>query len=120
MYAHRNGCPWDKRTCEEAAENGHLEVLQYAHSRKCPWDETTCAGAVAGGHLECLRYARRNGCPWDEPTKALAADTLQYTEAYDPDPQEEDQDGFDCCFGGLWGFSQWKQKLLLPWDDAKP
>ena len=30
-YAHENGCPWDKKTCSEAALNGHLECLQYAH-----------------------------------------------------------------------------------------
>jgi hypothetical protein len=71
-YTHENGlvstggrCPWDSKTCENAARGGHLEVLKYAHENRCPWDWKTCADAASGGHLECLKYAHENGCYWD-------------------------------------------------------
>ena len=52
----------------DAAEGGHLEVLQWARANGAPWDEWTCAGAAEGGHLEVLQWARANGAPWDERT----------------------------------------------------
>ena len=63
----RKGCPWDERTCSEAAR-GHLECLKYAHENGCPWDEETCSDAARRGHLECLKYLHEKGCPWDERT----------------------------------------------------
>ncbi len=32
-------CPWDEYVCSEAAENGHLEILQWlrAQDPPCPW-----------------------------------------------------------------------------------
>jgi hypothetical protein len=47
--------------CSNAAENGHLEVLQWAHANGCPWDEDTietCECAAKGGHLEVLKWLR--------------------------------------------------------------
>ena len=41
QWARRNGCPWNARTCNAAAKEGHLEVLQWAHQNGCPWDELT-------------------------------------------------------------------------------
>jgi len=29
---------WDEETCEEAASNGHPEVLKWACENGCPWD----------------------------------------------------------------------------------
>jgi hypothetical protein len=43
VYAHENGCQWDRNTCSSAAENGHLECLKYAHENGCKWDEYTCS-----------------------------------------------------------------------------
>jgi hypothetical protein len=60
-------------TCMNAAEGGHLEVLQWARANSCPCDEVTCSGAAEGGHLEVLQWARANGCPWDEHTCGNAA-----------------------------------------------
>ena len=42
VYAHENECPWGKKTCSDAAENGHLECLKYAHENGCPWDGDSC------------------------------------------------------------------------------
>src|SRR5690349_14049438 len=33
---------------------GYLEVLQWARANGCPWDERTCLNAAADGHLEVL------------------------------------------------------------------
>jgi len=30
----------------------NLEVLQYAHEQVCPWDKYTCYNAAENGHLE--------------------------------------------------------------------
>jgi hypothetical protein len=68
-------CPWDEHTCRNAAGDGQLEVLQWAHENGCPWDAHTCARAAWGGHLDVLQWLRSQGCPWDEWTcKAAAQD----------------------------------------------
>jgi hypothetical protein len=33
-----NGCPWDWRVCDVAAENGHEAVLHWARANGCPED----------------------------------------------------------------------------------
>jgi hypothetical protein len=40
--------------CSNAAREGHLEILKWARKNKCPWDERTCANAAFGGHFEVL------------------------------------------------------------------
>jgi len=72
-YARENGCPWDELTCASAVENGNMDCLVYAHQNGCPWNEETCSVAAKRGYLECLKYARENGCPWDERTCEYAA-----------------------------------------------
>jgi len=69
-----NGCPWDTKTCSEAALMGHLDCLKYAHENGCPWDTKTCSEAALMGHLDCLKYAHENGCPWDTKTCSEAAE----------------------------------------------
>ena len=64
-YTRDNGCPWDERTCSNAARGGHLHVLKYAHENGCPWDEYTCQNALKRGHLGAFEYAIDNGCPID-------------------------------------------------------
>ena len=63
-YLHENGCPWNEKACEHAAEMGHLDVLKYAHENGCPWDEETCEAAGECDHLDVLRWAIDNGCPY--------------------------------------------------------
>ena len=45
LRAHDPPCPWDERTCSNAAEGGHLDVLQWArsHDPPCPWYEESFA-----------------------------------------------------------------------------
>ena len=73
QYAHGNGCAWDAWTCSNAALHGHLNVLKFAHEQGCPWTEHTCSNAALNGHLHILEYARVNGCPWNEFTCSNAA-----------------------------------------------
>ena len=64
-WARFNGCPWDSKTCSNAALGGHLEILKWARENGCPWDSETCSNAALCGHLEILKWARENGCPYD-------------------------------------------------------
>lgn len=51
----------DVCACSQAAEGGHLHVLQWLRENGCPWSEWTCAYAAYGGHLHVLRWLRANG-----------------------------------------------------------
>ena len=45
--------------CESAAKGGHLEVLKYSIENGCPWDRRECEDfAKIGHHLEILKYLR--------------------------------------------------------------
>ena len=38
-FLHENGCPWDYRTCQSAAEEKRWDCLQYLVDNKCPgWE----------------------------------------------------------------------------------
>ena len=65
-------CPWDKRTCANAARGGHLKVLQWCRSPEnmCPWDKWTCAHAA---HDEVSEWCHENGCPC-KTTTIVASD----------------------------------------------
>jgi hypothetical protein len=49
-WAKDNGCPWESKTCAEAAAGGHLEVLQWARGNDCEWNWRTCHGI----NLNCI------------------------------------------------------------------
>ena len=74
-YCVANECPIDKRACENAAENGHLECLKYLREEaKAPWDSSVLHFAHRNKHLECLRYAIGKKCPgWSDYTERLKA-----------------------------------------------
>ena len=77
MRAQDPPCPWNERTCSDAAKGGHLHVLQWlrAQDPPCPWDERTCAAAAEDGNLHVLQWMRAQDppCPWDEVTCSDAA-----------------------------------------------
>lgn len=64
-WARENGCPWNTNTCTEAADAGHLDILQWVWAHGCPWDRNVCTFAARSGRLASLQWARENGCPWD-------------------------------------------------------
>lgn len=49
-------CPWDDRTCRNAALGGHIDVLQYTVENGCLCPNTICEEAVLGGNLACLKW----------------------------------------------------------------
>ena len=50
-------CEWDAKTINKAARKGNLEMLKYCFSNGCPCDEEkSCELAADGGHLDCLRF----------------------------------------------------------------
>lgn len=58
---------WDEYATDQAASNGHLEVLKYLD--KCElhsnWNDYSMIwGAAGGGHLEVVKWLRARGCPW--------------------------------------------------------
>jgi len=71
-WARSMGASWG-RTMWEALVNGHLEVIVWAHSVGADWPVNTCSTAAAKGHLKILQYARANGAVWNESTATNAA-----------------------------------------------
>ena len=67
------GLTFYTRTCDIAAEYGHLHILKYAKEHRCRWNEKTCEKAAKNGHLHILKYAREHGCEWDAHTCHMAA-----------------------------------------------
>ena len=64
QWARGQGCPWDQRTCVEAARHGHLEVLKYARQEGCPWDTEGYRAAQHPGYpADVVQYLEENGCP---------------------------------------------------------
>jgi hypothetical protein len=51
----RLGKAVDELTCTDAAQGGHLEVLQWARANGCPWDETLVNIAAQNGHEAVVR-----------------------------------------------------------------
>ena len=59
-WARAKGCPWDERTCYEAAKEGHLEVFQWARDNGCPWNDKYTD--LAGELLVLERVVSEEGC----------------------------------------------------------
>lgn len=37
-------------------------MLQWARANRCPWNEVTCEAAAQNGRVEVLQWALKNGC----------------------------------------------------------
>ena len=60
-WAHQNGMPRDKNTCNNAAKHGHLETLKIASATGCPVIISEVAkGAAMGGHIDVLEWLDAN------------------------------------------------------------
>ena len=60
--------------CKNAAEKGHLEVLQWARDQGYPWGDDACDMAAAYGRLEVLRWALEDGWKWTDRSFDQAAE----------------------------------------------
>jgi len=56
------GWSCDESVCTNAAQYGHLDVLQWARARGCPWNNNVYKAAVRGGHLHIIQWAHQHGC----------------------------------------------------------
>lgn len=70
---HKNGHPWDHRTCIAAARNNNLDCLTYAHENGCPWNSKTIEVVTIFGYFECLKYCHENGCALSQIACDIAA-----------------------------------------------
>ncbi|CAB9519493.1 ankyrin repeat protein [Seminavis robusta] len=119
-WARENGCPWDERTCADAASNGHLEVLKWARENRCPWNEGTCGGAASPGHAEILKWARENGCPWNEWTSAYAAKNGHLAVLRWARENGCPWDEWTCTYAAESGhldILKWARENGCPWDE---
>ena len=77
IFCYDNNLPWDEKTPEAAARNGHLDILKYVRSvdPPCPWNKKTPEAAARNGHLDILKYVRSVDppCPWDATAIIIAA-----------------------------------------------
>ena len=68
QWARAQQCPWDERTCNLAAGNGHLELMKWAIEHHVPGKRCVhmcvCAFTVENAHLETLESARAQQSPW--------------------------------------------------------
>ena len=53
----RDVCPWNEYLCVGAARGGHLHVLQWAVKEGCPWSRAACReAALEKGHREVVEW----------------------------------------------------------------
>ena len=65
-WARENGCPTHGgEVCARAAKNGHLHILLDLQASGVMFNCTASLAAAQGGQLEVLRWLRAIGCPWD-------------------------------------------------------
>ena len=78
MWLRAHGCPWDDRTCAEAARGGNLEVLQWALRNGCPCNNAEHT-VVEDQDSYALKMLHENGCPWDEEALDVAIECGAWT-----------------------------------------
>jgi hypothetical protein len=66
-------CPWNKKTCEAAARNGHLNILIWAHDNGCKWSDKTFTRAAESGHIHICKYIYHTMMLYTVITVAAAA-----------------------------------------------
>ncbi|WZN63645.1 putative ankyrin repeat protein [Chloropicon roscoffensis] len=121
------GYEFDKRACEEAAREGHLEALKFLRGLDppCRWDWKTCEGAAKGGHLDVLKWARSEDppCPWYEGTCMKAAEgghleVLKWVRDQDPPCPWDRLTCSEAAYGGHLEVLKWlrDQDPPCPWD----
>jgi hypothetical protein len=54
-----------RQLCANAAASGNLKIIQWARENGFAWDQRFCVYASQNGHLDVLQWLRANGCPWD-------------------------------------------------------
>ncbi|GFH44920.1 hypothetical protein CTEN210_01394 [Chaetoceros tenuissimus] len=65
-------------------DSAALEVLKLLRTYSCPWDEKTCEDAADRQNFESLIWAKSNGCPWNPNTflKVLSSRSITVIEYF--------------------------------------
>ena len=64
--------------CSLAASTGNYEYLCWLRSINCTWDETTYQEAAANGHINILELAFVSNCPYSVNAQTNMDDTLKW------------------------------------------
>ena len=91
-WLREQGRPWSSRgpnngldCMRNAAEYGHLDMVQYLLAQGCEWSTDTCKCAARGGHLAVLQFLRskqgpsgerKEVCPWNAQECHEAAEEM--------------------------------------------
>ena len=116
-------CTWNSRTINAAAEQGNLEMVKYCVANECPIDEFACENAAANGHLEVLKYLREEAkAPWGEYTASMAAlnghlHILEYLVERKFDKYSEDACTLAAKFGYFDCLKYLRETAKAPWDE---
>ena len=118
----------NERACANAADGGHLEVLQYLRSGEtpCKWDNRTCLQAAKRGHLRVLHWALANGCPCDRWFTWWAAAgkgqvlVLRYLYASGFAMQKVRRSEFgDATLDNYHRTRKWRWRMRSPWQRVR-
>ena len=95
QYLRGRGYEFDRKACEGAAREGHLNALKFLRGLDppCPWDDMTCKLAAEGGHLEVLKWLRAQNppCPWRRHECRTEAEWSDHTHIVQWIDQQEDE-----------------------------
>jgi len=79
IWCRKQGCEWNERTCHQAANANHLEVLKWLRgidrdqwdlqsdeTEICPWNKNIYVNMMHDYHIDTMMFAIENGCEMDE------------------------------------------------------
>jgi len=117
-------CEWDEWTINRAAYQGNLEMVKYCVANECPIEVFACENAARNGHLEILKYLREEAkAPWDSSTAVCAAQSghLHILE-YLVERKYDKYSGWACQYaaenGHLDCLKFLRETAKAPWDGA--
>ena len=115
-------CDWDSGTINAAARQGNLEMVKYCVANECPMYEDACENAAENGHLEILKYLREEvkaRWDWNTATRAAKNGHLHILE-YLVEREFDEYDEFSCesaaKFGHLDCLKYLHETAKAPWD----
>ena len=73
QVAYEHGAPVNKWTTMIAAKANHFEILKWLHAQGTKCNDMICAYAALNGNFEMLKWAHENNLPWSVYTPCSAA-----------------------------------------------
>jgi Ankyrin repeats (3 copies) len=103
QYLHEQGCPWPMKVLEQAAREGHFELVRWCYEHGCTWHEilkvpfiaaqsgnielmawvlqlpgirlsgSAMYGAARYGHIAMCQFLHSQQCPWGKCSPQVAA-----------------------------------------------